>query len=107
VLLADSVLCGTSPSDVGYVPRRFPQNGKQSVETYTLSLGTRGRIVIPAQLRARIGVRAGDPVAAWVADGVVVLAPLAQIRVRLRTTGKRSTRNGVKALLEQRRMSRR
>jgi AbrB family looped-hinge helix DNA binding protein len=103
VLFANSVLCGPSPSDVGHVPRQFPQNGKPPWDTYTLSLGTRGRIVIPAQLRARLGVQAGDSIAAWAVDGVVTLAPLDQIPVGLR---KRSRRSGVEALVERRRTSR-
>lgn len=101
------VLCGTSRRDVGHVPRQVPHNGQPPCETYTLALGTRGRVVIPAKLRAALGVQVGDALAAWAVDGVLTLVPLEQIRPRLRGGGKPSTRSAVDALLEQRRTGRR
>ena len=43
-------------------------------ETYTVRLGERGRLVLPAQLRRRAGLREGQELVLIYADGVMRLA---------------------------------
>jgi AbrB family looped-hinge helix DNA binding protein len=53
-------------------------------DTFTVTVGPKGRVVIPAPLRRQIGVASGDELVA-VADGDgILLLPRAAVRARLR-----------------------
>ncbi|MBA2640759.1 MAG: AbrB/MazE/SpoVT family DNA-binding domain-containing protein [Nocardioidaceae bacterium] len=47
-------------------------------------MGDRGRVVIPVELRARMGVEPGDPLLLIEAPGGVVLATRDQVKRRVR-----------------------
>jgi AbrB family looped-hinge helix DNA binding protein len=53
-------------------------------DTFTVTVGPKGRVVIPAPLRHEIGVAPGDELVALAdADGILLL-PRAAVRARLR-----------------------
>lgn len=54
----------------------WDNSGMSHVETYTLALGDRGRLVLPAPVRRRLGVEAGDRLIAVVDEDGVRLVPL-------------------------------
>lgn len=39
-------------------------------------VSTKGQVVLPGQIRRRLGIRAGDPLKATIEDGSIVLTPL-------------------------------
>jgi AbrB family looped-hinge helix DNA binding protein len=53
-------------------------------DTQTVRVGPKGRIVIPARLRAEIGVAPGDELVALAESGGVLLLPRQAIKERLR-----------------------
>lgn len=52
--------------------------------TYRLAMGDRGRIVIPAEVRARAGLDPGTPLVLLEAPGGLVLLTRSQLRDRVR-----------------------
>lgn len=48
--------------------------------TYSVTMGDRGRLVVPADLRERLGLEAGSPVLLVETDDGVVLTTRAQAR---------------------------
>lgn len=53
--------------------------------TYNVVLGDRGRLVVPAELRARLGVVAGDRLVLVDTPGGVVLATRDQLKALVRS----------------------
>lgn len=53
-------------------------------DTYTVEVGQKGRIVIPAPLRAEIGLAPGDVLVALADSGGVLLLPRQAVKERLR-----------------------
>jgi AbrB family looped-hinge helix DNA binding protein len=73
-----------------------PMAHNPSRRRWTLRIGARGRLVLPAPARKALSIREGDPlVATLAADGRLVLVPLAaQVRrlrgmFRTRAAGRR------------------
>jgi AbrB family looped-hinge helix DNA binding protein len=52
--------------------------------TYSVTMGDRGRLVVPAELRSRAGLNEGDPLVLIEADDGVVLLTRAQLEARVR-----------------------
>jgi AbrB family looped-hinge helix DNA binding protein len=53
-------------------------------DTYIVAVGQKGRIVIPAPLRAEIGVAPGDELVALAESGGLLLLPRQAVKERLR-----------------------
>jgi AbrB family looped-hinge helix DNA binding protein len=53
-------------------------------ETIDVTVGAQGRVVVPALLRRRLGIQAGDVLVASAEDGRLVLERRATILARLR-----------------------
>ena len=53
--------------------------------THTVVVGDRGRIVVPAELRERAGLREGSPLILFETPDGLVLLTRAQLRARVRT----------------------
>ncbi len=53
--------------------------------TYTIVVGDRGRIVVPADVRGRAGLRAGTPLILLETPHGLVLLTREQLRVRVRS----------------------
>ncbi|MGH2358269.1 MAG: AbrB/MazE/SpoVT family DNA-binding domain-containing protein [Candidatus Limnocylindria bacterium] len=53
-------------------------------DTSAVSVGPKGRIVIPAQIRQRLGLKQGSELVALVQDDGVLLLPRQAIKQRLR-----------------------
>jgi AbrB family looped-hinge helix DNA binding protein len=53
-------------------------------DTHTVMVGPKGRIVIPAPLRAEIGVKTGDELVALAEGGGVLLLPGSAVKAWLR-----------------------
>ncbi len=49
-----------------------------------LTLGQQGRVVIPAEARAALGLKSGDRLSLQVEDGRLVIESLAQVMARIR-----------------------
>lgn len=52
--------------------------------TYTVTMGDRGRLVVPAELRERAGLREGRPLVLVETDAGVVLLTREQLTARVR-----------------------
>ena len=52
--------------------------------TYTVTMGDRGRLVIPSELRERSGLQEGSPLILLEAPGGLVLLTRAQLQERVR-----------------------
>jgi AbrB family looped-hinge helix DNA binding protein len=52
--------------------------------TYTVTMGDRGRLVIPSELRERSGLKEGSPLVLLEAPGGLVLLTRAQLQERVR-----------------------
>jgi AbrB family looped-hinge helix DNA binding protein len=52
--------------------------------TYTVTMGDRGRLVVPVELRERAGLTEGTPLVLVESDGGVVLLTRNQMRDRVR-----------------------
>lgn len=52
--------------------------------TYTVTMGDRGRLVIPSELRERSGLKEGAPLILLETPGGLVLLTRAQLRERVR-----------------------
>lgn len=52
--------------------------------TYQVSMGDRGRLVIPAELRARAGLTEGTPLVLLETEGGVVVLSREQLKARVR-----------------------
>jgi AbrB family looped-hinge helix DNA binding protein len=71
-----------------------------------LTVGENGRLLIPAELRAALGLRAGGPVMARVEAGALVVEPLDMIVRRVQASMRQYVRPGeslVDALIADRR----
>lgn len=53
-------------------------------DTFAVVVGPKGRVVIPAPLRAEIGVQTGDELVAFAEGGGVLLLPRSAVKNRLR-----------------------
>ena len=69
--------------------------------TYSVIMGDRGRLVVPAELRERVGLREGSPVVLVETDTGVVLLTRDQVKARVRAD--LAGLNLVEDLLESRR----
>lgn len=54
-------------------------------DTSVVSVGPKGRIVIPAEIRRELGIREGSELVALVEGAAVVLVPRGAIKARLRS----------------------
>ena len=52
--------------------------------TYAITMGDRGRLVVPAELRERAGLREGSPLVLVETDSGVVLLTREQVKARVR-----------------------
>ncbi len=52
--------------------------------TYTVTMGDRGRLVVPAELRERAGLQEGRPLVLVETDAGVVLLTREQLKARVR-----------------------
>lgn len=52
--------------------------------TYSVTMGDRGRLVVPAELRTQAGLREGDPLVLIAADDGVVMLTRDQLEARVR-----------------------
>ena len=71
----------------------------------TVVLGKQGRLVLPAAVRAHLGLDAGDELHLCARDGQIVLSPRRDAVAALQalTAGRRGGRSVVDELLEERR----
>ncbi|MGZ8475491.1 MAG: AbrB/MazE/SpoVT family DNA-binding domain-containing protein [Candidatus Limnocylindria bacterium] len=53
-------------------------------DTYVVEVGPKGRVVIPAALRRRLGLDTGSQLVAMEERGAVVLLPRSEVKARLR-----------------------
>lgn len=53
-------------------------------DTYAVEVGPKGRIVIPAVLRRKLGLEEGSQLVAMAEGGAVVLLPREEVKARLR-----------------------
>lgn len=53
-------------------------------DTYMVEVGPKGRIVIPAALRRKLGLEEGSQLAAFAEGGALVLLPRGEVKARLR-----------------------
>lgn len=53
-------------------------------DTYIVEVGPKGRVVIPAVLRRRLGLEEGSQLVAMAEGGGVVLLPRSEVKARLR-----------------------
>ncbi len=53
-------------------------------DTLTISVGPKGRVVIPVEIRRQLGLREGSELVAMVEGDAVVLLPRSSVRARLR-----------------------
>ena len=53
-------------------------------DTYAVEVGPKGRIVIPAVLRRKLGIEEGSQLVAMAEGGGVVLLPREEVKARLR-----------------------
>ena len=53
-------------------------------ETHVVQMGTRGRVVIPAQMRRALSIEEGTQLVALVEDDAVLLLPRPAVKRRLR-----------------------
>lgn len=84
-----------------HTPREVPRPASPA----TVRVGPQGRLVIPAELRAELGIEPGDTLLARIEDGQLVLERRAQILGRLRAEVRAAgpTPSAVDALLAERR----
>ena len=54
-------------------------------DTSVVSVGPKGRVVIPAEIRRELGIREGSELVALVEGEAVVLVPRSAIKARLRS----------------------
>ena len=54
-------------------------------DTSVVSVGPKGRVVIPAEIRRQLGIREGSELVALVEGAAVVLVPRSAIKARLRS----------------------
>ena len=54
-------------------------------DTSVVSVGPKGRVVIPAEIRRELGIEEGSELVALVEGAAVVLVPRAAIKARLRS----------------------
>jgi AbrB family looped-hinge helix DNA binding protein len=74
----------------------------------TLTVSANGRVVIPARIRAELGLRSGEKVVARVSDGALVLEPVAVAIKRAQALIQRRAGSGpspVDELLAERRQA--
>lgn len=72
-------------------------------DTDLVEVGPKGRIVIPAHIRRRLGIEQGTRLAVLIDDDAVVLVPRAAIERRLHGIFKRVPTSMAAELLEERR----
>jgi bifunctional DNA-binding transcriptional regulator/antitoxin component of YhaV-PrlF toxin-antitoxin module len=61
-------------SQTGSVPKLPPPEAlPNGTVRYFLKLGPKGRVLLPAEMRAALGLEAGDLITAWLKDGEVRL----------------------------------
>lgn len=53
-------------------------------DTFVVEVGPKGRVVIPAALRRRLGLEEGSQLVAMTEGGAVVLLPRGEVKARLR-----------------------
>ncbi len=54
-------------------------------DTTVVSVGPKGRVVIPAQIRHELGIQEGSELVAMVEGAAVVLVPRSAVKARLRS----------------------
>src|SRR5262245_14314741 len=63
-----------TPTDSGIARETSPQYAATPAPVFQVSMGERGRLVLPAEIRERLGIRQGDPLALILeSDGTVLL----------------------------------